>query len=255
MNSATLGADVSRSFIFVFICILTTSCGPARLTENGDDPREQDRNEKLECNGVLIETVFVSEYSKQAQDKGERWIKGRNMGSMTPYQGELSPEDNYNYNNLQANIQVGETLKPQTATHFTYIYQGQTYLYLIYKNKNETNQTTKVQVQLTVRGNAKKDDVIVSDERYELGKDTDTDLDDNYYFGNFEFKQFTDGAVIGPLSGDNWQILVEYKHMTSVTLPKIEFADTLVPNGQFASESLHSFLLSPARVQACELPQ
>ena len=234
---------------------IVLGCAPAKLTEAGDDPNNDGQSGKLECNGVLIDTVFVSEFTRQALEKGESWVRGRNIASLTPYSGEIPPADNYNYQNLQANIQIGEPLREQTATHFTYVHNEATYLYLIYKNRNETNQTSKVQVQLTVRGNEKRDDVIVSDERYELGKDTDTDLDDNYYFGDFEFKQFTDGAVVGPLLGNAWQVLIEYKQVTGATIANFEFADTLVRNAKLPTNQVDSFLLSPARVQACELSQ
>ncbi|MEO0336658.1 MAG: hypothetical protein AAF202_09690 [Pseudomonadota bacterium] len=108
-----------RSTMILFLVSGLLGCDSAKLTEAGDDPGRNGRSGKLECNGILVETVFVSEYRKQGTDEDEIWVRGRSLASLTPYSGDLDPATNYNYDNLQANIQIGETIRDSTATHFT----------------------------------------------------------------------------------------------------------------------------------------
>ena len=99
------------------------------------------------------------------------------------------------------------------------------------------------------------DEVIFSDEAFEIGRDFDAGLDETYYYGLFRFQQFTDGAVIGPFKGLDWKALVKYELPSTTELETVQFADSLLTPLNFQQRDTTQFLIQPTQIKACNLPQ
>lgn len=242
-----------RMIISVFLILLVGACENAKLSLANtpknppvdDSKKDDDKNDpqKPDCSGT-VSTIGV-------YDSKENLI-----ASMTPWLGELTPEDNYNYHHEAADVQIGPQVQPKFASHFFYNYQSDLYLNLVLDRFHEFRGDAIVNLKIDTLGNELADRVILSDEHREMRVvETNKTLETRTYRGTFEYQEFGDGAIIGPFKGNNWEMAITYEAATEIE--HLLFADSKVKGLSFSIEekSLQTLVVRPVTLGVCELPR
>lgn len=222
-----------------FVVFALAGCDKARMnlannTGAGDPP-----NKKVECGSEFSSIAVFNE-------------QGELVGSMTPWQGDLSAMDNYNYNNLSGDPVVGPKASLETATQFIYENANGRFLFLLLDQYSENGADREVDVTVVVKNNNKREAVVISDEAGEL-KEADEGENLKVYHGHFDYDQFSDGGVIGPLVGSDWEITLQYN--TSNQISSTVFADHEVKGVSHSMELGREYTIRPEQLTLCDLPQ
>ncbi len=143
------------------------------------------------------------------------WLDDSNqtyLGNIVTYGGTVSAIANYNYYSASAHPINGPT--PVGYELHNFFYEGPDGLMLnFYANIDSNDNSTgsadnEFSIKITTAGNNGIDDIVLVDDRSDQ-LDRQVDADINRYIGNFHYWYNTDGAVIGPFNGENFEIRVQ----------------------------------------------
>lgn len=182
----------SLKFGIFLIIMLMTACDSARM-EMKNPPQTSPPDKKLECGLKSYLTV---------------WQNSQLVNIVIPFSGTETSLVNYGYRNFSAHPKVGPPGQAETLTMF--FYQGPDGLSfnLILDTDSGSVHDNRADISLTVRHNNHVDSVLFSDEAGELLA-VDADPTTTFYRGRFNYKLTTDGGIIGPLQGPDFQIDVD----------------------------------------------
>lgn len=236
--------------------IFLFGCNSAELSDVNRKFGDDDTNEKLECRDVNTAGVHKVDLVWREVGEGQtgyyHWEQKELIGSMTAFEGLLDPKTNYNFVDEMAQPIHGLQPLDRTATHFTYQFEGQTYLYLIIKNQRDAISSNIVHMNVSVRNNDLADNWVFWEDSAEVGKDRNGD--EHKYTASFDLTSFTDGLVIGPLQSENWRVLVQYRFDEAEDIQSIKLGDQLVGGMSYETNGLKEFLIRPSVIDACSLP-
>lgn len=234
-----------KSSLRVLMCGLITitlaSCDSARMSQVNAKTKTTPDNRKIDCT-KMIQTVGVYDFDR------------RMIATLTPWIGALTAAANYNYQNLSANPILGPQGHPSATTHFVYQNSEGMFLNLIFDKQYDEGERATVTTHLQISGNQMRDSVTLSDEAGEMKLvDFDEGLQVTYYEGNYEYSKHSDGAVIGPLIGNSWEIRVQ--HISANRIESLQFVDELMGVKSFAraEKSVSDLMLKPLTMNACDL--
>lgn len=138
------------------------------------------------------------------------------VGDVIVYTGELTALENYNYYSASTHPIYGP--QPTAKQFVTYFYENSEGIYLnFYSNKDNSTETARFDINIQTTGNNNKDDIVFFDDplyitqsgnsyKDNLVKTMDGNMQN--YIGTFAYKKNTDGGVIGPFSGETFEIAV-----------------------------------------------
>ena len=130
------------------------------------------------------------------------------LGEIWSFEGDLNAADNFNYYSASAHPIVGPV--PTGFETHVFFYEGPDGLTLnFFSNKDEGGHAdwVSLDIDIQVTGNGLLDDVILSDDSGELSRQvTAMSADASHYNGRFRYVQNTDGGVIGPLAGEDFEV-------------------------------------------------
>jgi hypothetical protein len=137
---------------------------------------------------------------------GEDQLKGY----IKAYIGDDSAKENYNYYSASAHPKIGPGPKGFESKVFFYENEKGNYLNFYFNIDAGGSEDNKVQWEIKVIKNEMKDKVILSDDGGELKlKDKNQQEGSHFYEGDFHYWNNTDGGVIGPFIGDEYEIHVK----------------------------------------------
>ncbi len=183
------------------------------------------------------------------------------LGYISSYRGKESAVENYNYYSASAHIINGPT--PTGFESRVFMYQPNDsdgiYLFFYFNIDNGGSIDNQVSWDLISKRNSILDSVIVTDDPNDpkVGKELalkshDSVAQTNYYQGRFHYWSNTDGGVIGPFKGTNFEIGVNV--LSSGDLNKATFFSS--DNKTFSltdqNNNLSSFIISFDSTSACE---
>ena len=130
------------------------------------------------------------------------------LGEIWSFEGDLNAAENFNYYSASAHPIVGPD--PTGFETHVFFYEGPDGLSLnFFSNKDEGGHAdwVSLDIDIQVTGNGLLDDVILSDDSGELSRQvTAMSADASHYNGRFRYVQNTDGGVIGPLAGEDFEV-------------------------------------------------
>ncbi|MEE2959587.1 MAG: hypothetical protein VYA34_02500, partial [Myxococcota bacterium] len=129
------------------------------------------------------------------------------LGEITSYIGEESSDNNYNYYSSSAHPEIGpEPIGFETNVFF---YEGADGLsFNFFSNLDAGGSTnSKVNWDIQTFGNANADKVILSDDPGELKRTVQNNTGHKYQ-ARFHYWNNTDGGIIGPFNGTDYQIWI-----------------------------------------------
>lgn len=182
------------------------------------------------------------------------------LGLISSYKGDESASANYNYYSSSAHIINGPPSSSFESRVFMYQPNNSDGIYLFfYFNIDEGgSENNKVNWDISTKRNSLLDSVIVSDDPDQNGipelirKPQDVVSQSSFYQGRFEYWKNTDGGVIGPFKGTNFEIAVNV--LSSGDLSKATFFSS--DNKTFSltdnNNNLSSFIISFDSTSACE---
>lgn len=135
------------------------------------------------------------------------------MGEVIPYSGSLSATQNYNYYGYSAHPVNGPSPRGYEVNVFFYEEANGDYSLNFFANLDDSGSRESVLgVDLAVYGNNKKDSVLLSDDKLELKK-VGVANGASFYEGDFWYSKNTDGGVVGPLRGDDFEVQMSLSKM------------------------------------------
>lgn len=183
------------------------------------------------------------------------------LGYISSYRGSESAFANYNYYSDSAHIINGPT--PTGFESRVFMYQPDNsdgiYLFFYFNVDNGGSGDNQVSWDIVSKRNSLLDSVIVTDDpnAAKVGKELtlvsqDSNTQSSYYQGRFHYWSNTDGGVIGPFKGTNFEIGVNV--LSSGDLNKATFFSS--DNKTFSltdqNNNLSSFIISFDSTAACE---
>lgn len=181
------------------------------------------------------------------------------LGYINSYKGNGSAFANYDYYSNSAHIINGPPASSFESRVFMYQPNSSdgVYLFFYFNIDAGGSKNNKVSWDITTKRNSLLDSVIVADDPDQYGipelirKPQDTINNSSLYEGRFEYWENTDGGVIGPFKGTNFEIGVNV--LSSGDLNKATFFSS--DNKTFSltdqNNALSSFIISFDSTSAC----
>jgi hypothetical protein len=167
------------------------------------------------------------------------------LGSFVAFNGSLNSEANYNYYSASAHPEVGPT--PEGFALNVFFYDGSDGLSLNFFSNIDAGGSSDNIVNLDVKtsGNDNLDKVILSDDNNELKKNSDGN-----YSARFHYWSNTDGGVIGPFDGTDFEI-----HVSMLETGDVVKARFFTSNGNGFdlkhNNSISSFIIAYKSFETC----
>lgn len=141
----------------------------------------------------------------------ERYIgfyrDGVELSKVTPYSGELTSTQNFDYRSASVHPIIGPTPKKNETHLFLYRGSDGLTLNLYHHVDNGKSPWYYSYWEMEVLNNHLLDSVIFSDESNEFKvQGIDGTTEKTYYRGRFRYKDNTDGAIVGPLETENFTV-------------------------------------------------
>ena len=156
------------------------------------------------CVNVKRLAIFSDKNSNAQIDEGEE------LGEVDSYIGELTSKANYNYYSASAHPIIGPT--PSGFYGNVFLYEGSDGLSLnmFFNVDDGGSEDNQVQWDVYTKNNSKLDSVILSDDgsEFKLVNNDDTNYDQKFE-GRWHYWTNTDGGVIGPFNGTDFEIRVD----------------------------------------------
>lgn len=181
------------------------------------------------------------------------------LGAITTFSGELSAINNYDYHSWSAHTKIGPSPSPFASQVF--FYQGadeKLTLFMVHNidsnDRSSGSADNKVKWDILSSGNSSADNVILSDDRHELKlKPNRGWMRDNeqLFKGNWHYWYNTDGGVLGPYNGEDFEIRIRSNHSGDISAAAFYSADGSVLNLMNEGE-VSSFLLKYEDYETCE---
>lgn len=228
-----------------FLLLISCGCGPAQLSSHGG--RHPEPPTKAQDCGLKPHLTVLRDL-----DFDHRIEDHEIAALIQPYTGIVSGAENYNYRGFSAHPLKGPQGLPFSTS--IYFYTGPEGLSLAFFHDVEGLGSTenRTDVEVIVRDNQHQDQVLLSDEADEF-KAIDADTRATYYRGQFHYKLTTDGAVVGPLLGANFELhfrMTAYGDLAQTTL----YSSSNTPHTWATSPAtLMEFKVKIQTVDACAL--
>lgn len=160
---------------------------------------------QLNCKNVTRLGIYKDLNGNDIADKEE------SLGQISSYTGSENAAANYNYYSASAHPKIGP--KPSSYAGNVFLYDGSDGLSLnMFFNVDEGGSDyNKVVWEVYTSNNNSSDAVLLSDDNMELKK-LDSEVAENHsqtYKGVWQYWKNTDGGVIGPFLGNNFEIKVK----------------------------------------------
>ena len=218
--------------------------------------------EKFEVFAELDPVIAIASIQVQPCQEGKRlgiWLDpdktgvladNNYLGEIKSYTGTLSSFDNYRYYSASAHPVIGPT--PLSYESNIYFYEGPDGLTLnFYSNLDEGGSDyNSVNWDIITKGNSGKDKVILSDDNKELTQTFQSPLKSRYQ-ARFQYWKNTDGGVIGPFVGKNYQIQVHILNTGDIQNAIFYSADGNAFPLKDENNQISSFVISYKSEQTC----
>ena len=152
------------------------------------------------------------------------------ISEVSEFSGVQSGASNYNYQSYSASIINGP--KPEPRVLKIFLYEGSDGLSLNFvasSDNSNTKEWEETKLEITVYNNNKKDRVLLSDDVSEVKLSSVTE-NYNVYSANLRYIDNSDGGVIGPISGEEYLVHVNFLHVDELTGIQFVQADGTVIN-------------------------
>ena len=182
------------------------------------------------------------------------------LGYISSYHGTISAVENYNYFSDSAHTIVGPPPIGFESHVFSYQPDNSDGIYLFFYFNIDAGGSGDniVNWDITTKRNLLMDSVTVSDDpNSSLGAELqkvsqDQILDTSYYQGRFHYWHNTDGGVIGPFKGTNFEIAVNVLNSGDLNKASFFSSDNQVFSLTDQNNNLSSFIVSFDSTSSCQ---
>ncbi len=207
---------MKHSFLLLFVLGLTSACEKARMSVDFGPDRSGFSRGKIECGQAFRAIGVWQDLNSDGQIQKEDPF----LDVIVPFSGELSAVANYGYAGFSSHVTHGPQAEAFEAQHFFYEGSDGLHFFMNYDKEKVGSADNSINVEVAIRDNKKQDSVVLSDEAGEMLA-LDADPRTFYYQGLFEYKLQSDGAVLGPLLTDDFQVIVQYRDIGDLKTAKV----------------------------------
>jgi hypothetical protein len=227
------------------LLLLTTNCGKKISSFSARTDLDSVEERGLTCVSGERLGIWLD------PDKSGKLSDDNYLGSVVAYSGSTTAAVNYDYYSASAHPAVGP--QPQGFETNVFFYSGSDGLALtLFSNIDEAGSTDNiVNLDVQISGNAKHDEVLLSDDGDEMAlikRLTDV----TYYEGRFHYWRNTDGAVLGPLTGTDYKIRVQFLSTGDIQNARFYSANGRTFTLKDKQNKISSFVIAYKSYEDCE---
>ncbi len=176
------------------------------------------------------------------------------LGYIAAYNGTYSAAENYDYFSASNHTKIGPPAIGYESHVFVYNNNEGMYLFFYFNVDAGGSADNIVQWDITTKGNGAQDSVILSDDDLELNLTSQIKGDQaaNFYQGRFHYWSNTDGGVIGPFKGTNFEISAKVMQTGDLKRASFFSSDGKTFSLTDNNNALSSFIISFDSTAACQ---